>query len=72
MGELKKRYRYYMLMRPLGPGTAPRGIVDWGKLDPNVLIESIGHHAWAWIEYDHPLTIEEVRDYELAPAFVGT
>ena len=65
---MKILYRYYMLARPFGPGAQPKGVVDWGELDGKTVIPSIGHHAWAWIEYDHPLTAKEVYDYELEDA----
>ena len=64
-----KRYRYYMLMRPFSPGAQPSGVKDWGDLDGHTVIPEIQHHAWSWIEYDHPLTDKEIRDYELAKAF---
>lgn len=60
------RWAYYMLMRPYGPGAAPRGVVDWWEMDGETVIPEIGHHAWAVIVYDHPLTAKEIKDYELA------
>lgn len=62
-----KAYRYYCLMRPVGPGAVPRGFTDWGELDHTVVIPSIDHGAWGWVEYERQLTPQEIRYYELAP-----
>ena len=62
------RYRYYMTQRPFGPGAQPNGVKDWGELDGKTVIPSIAHHAYAWIEYDHPLSADEVWNYELEEA----
>lgn len=64
---MKKKYCYYCLMRPVGPGAVPNKFVDWGELDHRVVIESINHGAWGWVEYENPLTAQQIKDYELAP-----
>lgn len=64
-GETEK-FRYYCLMRPVGPGAVPRDFTDWGELDHTVVIPSINHGAWGWVEYERPLTSREIQDYELA------
>ena len=64
-------YLYYCLMRPVGPGAVPHGFVEWGSLDGHTVIPSIGHHAWSWVAYPHPLTAKEIRSYELAPVPAG-
>ena len=61
-------YKYYMLMRPFGPGCQPRGSVDMWPLDGETVIPEIGHHAWAIVWYERRLTDEELRDYEMVEA----
>lgn len=61
-------YRYYCLMRPVGPGAVPRDFTDWGELDHTIVIPYIDHGAWGWVEYERPLTEREIHDYELAYA----
>ena len=63
-----EKFKYYCLMRPVGPGSVPRGFVDWGELDHNVIIPSINHGAWGWVIYEEPLTSYEMSSYELAYA----
>ena len=62
------RYRYYCLLRPVGPGAVPPGFADWGECDPDKVIPEIGRGAWGWVEYERELTLVEIADYELAPA----
>lgn len=64
----ERRYLYYLLMRPVGPGCQPPGSINWGSMDGKTVIPEIGHHAWGWVEYDHPLTEKELQDYEMAVA----
>ena len=62
------RYRYYCLLRPVGPGAVPPGFCDWGECAPEKVIPEIGRGAWGWVEYEHQLTFFEIAEYELAPA----
>ena len=64
--ESGRKFLYYLLMRPVGPGCQPPGSVDWGNMDGETVLPEIGHHAWGWVEYDHLLTEKELRDYEMA------
>ena len=67
-GQTMDRYRYYCLLRPVGPGSVPPGFIDWGECDPEKVIPEIGRGAWGWVEYERELTLAEIADYELAPA----
>lgn len=58
-------FLYYLLMRPVGPGCQPPGSVDCGNMDGETVLPEIGHYAWGWVEYDHPLTEKELQDYEM-------
>lgn len=59
--------RYYLTMRPPAPGTFPRGATGCedfgGKVDTGH-----GFKAWGWVEYERPLTPEQVDAYELREA----
>ena len=61
---LKKLYRYYYAHRPPSIGTQPEGFINhesWlpAKTTPH------GRTAFGWVEYDRPLTPEEISGYEL-------
>ena len=56
-------YRYYLTQRPPSLGTHPKGacnIVSHGKKIDGV---------WGYVEYRHPLTDKQIRDYELKGIF---
>lgn len=68
---MKKRYRYYCLERPAGPGAIPRGVVVITNFDQREMVDEIRREAWGWIEYERALTEKEMRDYELMEAGNG-
>ena len=57
-------FKYYTLLRPVGIGTCPKGFREFVNFPERREVEK-GVRAWGVITYDHPLTEEEVRDYEL-------
>jgi hypothetical protein len=62
--RIKKLSRYYYLHRPPSIGTQPEGFINhesWlpAKTTPH------GRTAFGWVEYDRPLTPEEISGYEL-------
>lgn len=61
---------YFMTHRPPMPGAQPVGMVSFEEYPTLKYIPSIGHTAYAKIFYDHPLTVDEIRQYELTPALV--
>jgi len=67
---MKKRYRYYCLERPAGPGAIPRGVVVITNFDERKTADEIGRMAWGWVEYERELTEKEIREYELMEAKV--
>lgn len=62
-------YRYYSTERPVAPGTFPKkGNFNIADYPQKVYINEIGSKAWGHIDYDEPLSDEDIRDYELAPS----
>lgn len=61
--ENKPVYRYACLMRPPGPGAAPReGMISCSFEPGNA---PSGHHHWGTCEYNRELTEDEIWSYEL-------
>lgn len=48
-------YWYEMLQRPISIGTQPKGMVSFDEDKGN----------WGIVAYDHPLTKEELEEYEM-------
>ena len=59
-------YRYYLTQRPPMPGAVPEGNKVIGAEDfvTKREVPMIGE-AYGYVEYDHPLTNKQIRDYEL-------
>lgn len=64
------RYRYYSIMRPPMIGAIPNSamIVDAMAFDERQYIPEIDRMARGWVEYDRPLSMKDVADYELISA----
>ena len=62
-------YRYYSIMRPIGPGTFPRTkrVTDVVNFDRRQFVPEINREAWGYIEYVDPITEKQAADYELVP-----
>ena len=60
--------RYYCLYRPPCPGAIPRGMTKIVAFDDKRHVDEIGRDAWGYVEYDKPLTAQQVIHYELAVA----
>ncbi len=62
--------RYYSILRPVGPGTFPldRKPSAIENFDDKKFCEEIQQKAWGYLEYDEPLTEQQIKDYELVPA----
>lgn len=65
------KYKYYSTQRPVASGTYPKP-----KNNPAMFIHNfnerkyiaeIGRMAWGYVEYDKPLTNEDIDGYELTP-----
>lgn len=65
----KKMYRYYAILRPVSLGTVPTvHKMTFRNFMEREYVEEIGRRAWGYVEYDQPLTPEEVSQYDLVPA----
>lgn len=60
----KKLYRYYYSHRPPGIGTQPGGFINHEPWLP-ARTAPHGRTAFGWVEYDRPLSPEEISGYEL-------
>ena len=56
-------HKYYSILRPIGPGTAPGGAVEIVNYDDITYIDDIGREAWGYLIYREPL--ENPEDYDL-------
>lgn len=63
-------YRYYCIMRPPAPGAIPRLRIfsNFEAFTERRYIPEIDRMAWGWLEYEYPLTLAEVYEYELISA----
>lgn len=62
-------HRYYLTQRPPSPGTFPNKmvnkVIDLYSCGIKEYFKEIDCEAWGWIEYEKPLEIKEIDDYEL-------
>lgn len=54
--------KYYSILRPVGPGTAPRGFVSFENFPQRTYIEEIGREAWGYLIYNEELKNPERWD----------
>lgn len=52
---MNKPHKYYSILRPVGPGTAPRGFVRFENFPKRTYIEEIGREAWGYLIYNKPI-----------------
>lgn len=61
-------YKYFSVARPVDIGTCPTsGIMDSVNYHERIEVRS-GLMAWGEIYYNRPLTVQEMREYELIKA----
>ena len=65
---MAKTYRYYTLYRPPELGTVPRGFCEVVCFDERRYCPQVGREAWGYVEYEQPLSPQEIINYELASA----
>lgn len=58
-------HRYYTPGPPDAPGAAPRGAVDWQDYRGPRGVTGLHRPAWGWVEYNRPLSPEQVKAYGL-------
>ena len=63
-------YRYYSPYRPITPGTFPSGkkVVKIHNFDDYTLVKENHYIVYGYIDFESPLTEQEVRDYKLVAA----
>ena len=65
-------YRYYSILRPIAPGTFPKPIdnpiLNIKDFETRSYVGKIGREAWGYLEYEKPLTDEQIEAYELVAA----
>ena len=58
-------YRYYSKMRPVAPGTFPRGdVLEIRNFDARTYIPALECSAWGYIDYKAPLTEKAAAEYD--------
>lgn len=61
-------FRYFSTQRPVVPGTFPKKSgCEISNYPQKIYIDGSGFSAWGHIDYKEPLTIAEVKEYELQP-----
>jgi len=63
--------RYYSTQRPVAPGTFPKPagnkVLEIRNYDDKTYCEELGREAWGYVEYERPLSEEELQGLELTP-----
>ena len=62
------KYRYYMLFRPPMPGAIPKGACEVVDFPDKRYCPEVDRTAWGYVEYEQPLSPQEVVRYEMAVA----
>lgn len=56
-------YTYYSTLRPTGPGTCPKGFVEFENWDKRREVDGI--MAWGTVTYKRELSEKEAYSYDL-------
>jgi hypothetical protein len=63
--------RYYSILRPISIGTYPKPkdneVLKINNFDNRSYCKDIDREAWGFIDYEKPLSSDDVTKYELAP-----
>lgn len=61
-------YRYYSTLRPITPGAYPKPADNPAMLihnfDNREYVGKIGREAWGYVEYNNPLTKEQIEAFD--------
>lgn len=61
--------RYYSILRPVSIGTYPKPkdnkVLKIVNFDSRTYYKDIGREAWGYIDYEKPLSLDDVVKYEL-------
>lgn len=61
-------HKYYLLLRPVGPGCQPKGFIKYESYPRRTYIPEIKREAWSAVWYERKLTEEEISGYDLIEA----
>lgn len=61
----KAVYTYYMILRPVGIGSQPKGFIEFKNFDRRTYVPEINHAAWGMVTYNRQLTEKEMHDYDM-------
>lgn len=62
---MSNRHVYLMLHRPVGPGTCPKGFIEYENFDERQMVLNVYGPAWGTVLYDRELTQKELDEYEM-------
>ncbi len=70
-----KTYKYYLLHRPVSMGTQPDDFVHFAdddaiRQEQNMLTDAFRRNIMGIVYYDHPLTEQQINEYELIDASI--
>lgn len=61
--------KYYSTQRPVTPGSFPKPkdnpVLNIVNFDEKTFVPEIGCKAWGYVEYEKPLTQQEIKNYEM-------
>lgn len=58
-------HTYYMILRPVGIGSQPKGFLNYQNYDRRTYIPAINHEAWGEVTYDRQLSAEEIKAFDM-------
>jgi len=58
-------HTYYMILRPVGIGSQPKGFVAYRNYSKRKYIPEITHEAWGEVTYKRQLSEKELHDYDM-------
>ena len=61
-------FRYYLTERPVSMGTQPKEMAKFNNFGGKKLVDEIKKEAYGYVEYNHALSQQEIKDYELVPS----
>lgn len=63
---MAKVYRYYSILRPIGPGTFPKeGMINFENFNSRIPIREVGCMAWGHLDYRERLPDNVADNYDL-------
>ena len=63
---MRQVYRYYCLGVSPMPGTVPPGVIGLEDYTESVYCPQIEGNAWGHVDYETPLTENQIKHYDLS------